>query len=295
VEGPEERRVLRLRLRPIATDGPPWQFGSGYFVASGRVLTAAHVLVPPDGDVPVSVGHACEALLWPSDDTTTWLPAHVVWVDPDADVALVAVDEGTAWEPVRFGHLVGADVRAWMAAGFPIAALHETRRFSETAFGRFSPLGKSEVDGLSLTVESRTPRALTEEETGWAGLSGAAIFCGRHLVGVVTTDPVAWEVSIEGVRLATVVQSASFAAALGGAAVVERAAVDASVAPAPDAPRVKGALISVSVESWRNRDQLRRDLREALLARQRIISVVGPARRRQECRRREGARRVRAT
>jgi V8-like Glu-specific endopeptidase len=48
-------RVVRTRIQ-VAGGGDRFTFGSGYLVAPGRVLTAAHVLVAPRQDPPARKG-----------------------------------------------------------------------------------------------------------------------------------------------------------------------------------------------------------------------------------------------
>jgi hypothetical protein len=276
--------VLRVRFPPSDRPGPPWTFGSGYVVAPSRALTAAHVLAPPHGSPVAEVGAACEVLVWPCDDDVQWAPATIAWTDTEHDLALLNVpsvaDEG-AWSAVPFGALEGADPRNWYGVGFPIAGLEETSRRSEGAWGRLSPASLVGADRFALTVESREPVDRVDGETGWAGLSGAAVFCGEHLVGVVTKDPGAWEHSLEASRIAAVGVGTAFATALGVAPIVERADPEPAALPAAavakDEPlRVVGARVSALVESWRDRDELRRDLRDVLLrGTPRIVSVFG--------------------
>ena len=72
--GLEELRVVRTRVERDRARGV-FEFGSGYVIASGVVLTAAHVLEPVEG-VPAEVGQDCEVLRW---GTETWEPAVVRW------------------------------------------------------------------------------------------------------------------------------------------------------------------------------------------------------------------------
>ena len=71
-------------------------------------------------------------------------------------------------------------------------------RQAEHAFGRTSPISDRAAGRLALSVESREA---TGDDSPWAGLSGAAVFCGDHLVGVVTTDPGTYAKSLAGRRV----------------------------------------------------------------------------------------------
>jgi Trypsin-like peptidase domain len=197
-------------------------FGSGYLIATGLVLTASHVLQSPDSLKQPSPGDGCEVLAWPCESAEGWLPASVTWADSDHDIALVSVASNFATSPVRFGRFESAAVVPWEAIGFPIASLDAEGRQPETAFGR-TPFSQAPSGRLALTVESREPRAREGGGSGWAGLSGAAVFSGERLVGVVTTDPGDWKRSLEAMRITTVTDVDGFREALGGTLVIEQA------------------------------------------------------------------------
>jgi tetratricopeptide (TPR) repeat protein len=218
MDGLDDTRVVRLRVAPLDQEGRRWRFGSGYLAGPGRILTACHVLRPPDTEQLPTRGDSCDVLLWPCDSDEGWLPASVEWVDPDRDVAVVALSSDRAVPAVRFGRLAGAPVLSWRARGFPIAALGSEGRQPESAWGRLSPAGEG---SLALTVESRRPGKRHDGESGWAGLSGAAVFCGAYLVGVVTTDPAQWVRSLEASSVAPVTEDGEFREALGHHAMAE--------------------------------------------------------------------------
>lgn len=220
--GVEELRAFRVRVRPLDGDGPPWRFGSGYLVATGMVLTSRHVLQPPDSAKQPEQGDGCEVLAWPCD-SDDWQPASLAWADSDHDVALVSVASSFTAVPVQFGRFEDTAVVPWTAVGFPIASIHTGGRRSEAAYGRLSPISQGLGGRLALTVESRKARPREDGDTGWAGLSGAAVFCGVHLVGVVTIDPFAWENSLEAARITTVTDIRGFRECLGGSPVLEQA------------------------------------------------------------------------
>jgi FHIPEP family/ATPase family associated with various cellular activities (AAA) len=209
--GPAEERVFRVRVPGESTGAQgPWRFGSGYTVASGRVLTASHVLIPPDRVANPRVGEPCEVLRWPCDDDN-WQPSVVLWVDNERDLALISASTSVDVPDVRFGRLDGNDVELWQAIGFPLASLGTSGRHADPASGTTRGLG---LGTLQLTVTSRNPRPRSDDESGWAGLSGAAVFCGDCLVGVVSKDLEAWEKSLEATEIAPVVSIAGFAGAL---------------------------------------------------------------------------------
>lgn len=212
--GVDRSRVVRLRVAPSTGEGPPWMFGSGYLVAKGRVLTAAHVLSPPDQEEHPQRGQKCEVLAWPCN-TDDWLSSSAEWVDPERDVAVVSLDLiPPAGATVRFEGLQGGDPVDWSAVGFPIATVDASGRQPEQVFGRTSPISEAPAGRLALTVESRQPVDAGDYDS-WAGLSGAAVICGEALAGVVTADHRRWRASLEATRIETVIGDAGFTHALG--------------------------------------------------------------------------------
>jgi hypothetical protein len=184
----DERRVVRLRTPA---------FGSGYQVDADLVLTAAHVLR----------SGACEVL----SSAGAWLPARVVARAPDLDLAVVQVAGLPPIEgPVRWGRLRGgASELRWDAIGFPVAGGREP----EHAWGTVSPQTGTPGRRLGLTLSSRDARS-SVDASGWAGLSGAAVFCGDVLIGVVTDDPAGFDNSLGAVRVAAIADHPDLHAAL---------------------------------------------------------------------------------
>jgi hypothetical protein len=115
--------------------------------------------------------------------------------------------------------MTGADPLDWSAVGFPVASLEDQAgRQAEHAFGRTSPISDRAAGRLALTVESREARG---GGSPWAGLSGAAVFCGDHLVGVITADPGTYARSLVGRRAEDFCEDSGLARLLGSAPVVE--------------------------------------------------------------------------
>jgi tetratricopeptide (TPR) repeat protein len=272
----EQHRVVRTRV-PFRAD--VWVFGSGYLVAPGRVLTARHVLA--DQGAEPHVGQSCQVRAWPCGPAETWTDGTVVWLHPSADVAMIAVDGmGGGLKPVPWGRVEGSEPLHWTATGYPLAALDDLDRREEGVYGRLAPGTAASIGGLALTVESRSAQSAPQGGSGWAGLSGAAVFSGGHLIGIVTTDPAQWAESLEGIRSSALIDDADLFVCLGAmielGSVVGQAGVVAQ--GGADGHRVVGERVSVGVESWQDRDQLRAELRACLLSGQaskRILSVTG--------------------
>jgi tetratricopeptide (TPR) repeat protein len=209
--------VVRTRIQ-VAGGGDRFTFGSGYLVAPGRVLTAAHVLVAPREDPPARKGQTCEVLCSGADEV--WLPAEVLWVEAAFDLAVVGVEAGSGLAPLRWGRVEGDEPLMWSAVGYPVASLDEGGRQPEHAWGETSAITQAPAEKLGLTVNSRHAR-LSATTSGWAGLSGAAVFCDRRLVGVVIADPSGYEGSLVARRLEAVADDRSLHEALGGWVVFE--------------------------------------------------------------------------
>lgn len=211
--GLDERHVVRTSV--AVPDGSGlYRLGSGYVIATGLVLTAAHVLEPAEGTA-AEKGQFAEIARMGAD----WEPATVAWVDPDRDIAVLSCPTLTAPAVVRWGRLVGSDPIEWGAAGFPVASVDpKFGRQVEHAFGRTSPITGREAGRLALSVESREAKG---RDSPWAGLSGAAVFCAEFLVGVVTADSGNYAKSLVGQRAEDFCQASQLTELLGQALVLE--------------------------------------------------------------------------
>jgi hypothetical protein len=211
--GLEERRVVRTAAS-WAVDGDLYNLGSGYLIADRLVLTAAHVLGSAEGVLP-QAGQTVEV----ARIGGKWLRATVAWVDAPRDVAVLSCAGLRANGMVQWGRLAGSAPLDWGAVGFPVASVDRDKgRQPEHAFGRTSPISDIEVGRLALTVESRRPIG---GDSPWAGLSGAAVFCGDYLVGVVITDRGTYAKGLVGRRVEDFCYDPGFAQLLGGIPVLE--------------------------------------------------------------------------
>ncbi|MFJ4621457.1 FxSxx-COOH system tetratricopeptide repeat protein [Streptomyces sp. NPDC088812] len=177
--------------------------GTGYLVTDGLVLTAYHnVRHAGSGS-----GRAVEVrrLALHGQQPTAWLAAQVLWPeqppgidqDPHTDAALLLITD-PAWRPpaaaapVRWGRLPvpgGARTRvACVAVGFPEAEHRDGHRDTKQIGGHIETLSGLKSGLITAHVdEVATPRA-TGGPSSWSGASGAALFCGDLLTGVLTTD-----------------------------------------------------------------------------------------------------------
>ncbi|WP_196222603.1 type IV secretory system conjugative DNA transfer family protein [Micromonospora sp. CP22] len=177
-------------------DGRPSR-GTGLLIAPGVVLTAAHVV---DGAEPADI----EVRRADTEDPRAWTTAtaRILSADPDLDAAVVLLD--TIWdhvdgdeEPIEIAHIDVDEPLPFRAIGFPdvqtAEPVHaEERRDLEDVRGVTAPYSADRQKLLSLDVTSARPLnvrpARRRDESGWAGLSGAAVWSSGLLVGVIVTD-----------------------------------------------------------------------------------------------------------
>ncbi|MBX6386666.1 MAG: trypsin-like peptidase domain-containing protein, partial [Microbispora sp.] len=163
-----------------------WSFGSGYLIASNLVLTARHVVAD-------DAGTSFDGLSVRFIANGRPLACRLAWAGAGSlDAALLRITDSGATEckPVRWGQLAAATPEmACQAVGFPLAmeqpgGLRDTEHLS----GSINP-GTGLLSGrLHITASSAAPK-----EGTWVGMSGAALFCGPLLTGVIVEDPAAFE------------------------------------------------------------------------------------------------------
>jgi hypothetical protein len=263
----DNHRIVRTAV-PLAAGGDLYNLGSGYLIADRLVLTAAHVLERAKG-VAAQEGQSAEAARIGGD----WQAATVAWVDATSDVAVLSCPGLRADGGVRWGRLAGSDPVKWGAAGFPVASADDAAgRQAEHVYGRTSPISDRAAGRLALTVESR--RAIGSDSP-WAGLSGAAVFCGDHLVGVVTTDPATYAKSLIGRRAEDFCQDPEFAQLLGGVPALEDVE---DIAREPGLPDLRSTLPSRN-PSFTGREQdlqaLAAEAKGRTLLAQRLVGMGG--------------------
>jgi tetratricopeptide (TPR) repeat protein len=181
VQQDHANRVVAVRGR---------SFGTGYLLGPYLILTAADVVAAgPGGDENPQIQFS---------GRTEWLDCAVVWFRDDAEVdaALMRITS-PYWTPpdhlvpVRWGRLTGPDAdQAWDAVGFAdtdpaVSGLRDTERIS----GTVNP-GSRRGKRYAARIISTASQDLGDSSS--AGLSGAAMFCGELLTGVIVVDPAQW-------------------------------------------------------------------------------------------------------
>jgi Tetratricopeptide repeat/Trypsin-like peptidase domain len=221
--------------------------GSGYFVDARRVLTAAHVVG--------AVGSRARVRSLGQRDS---VPADVSWRDEDHDLALLELTgdgvPGADWEPAVLGVVEGNDRIACRAVGFPDAQIHrrdegQLVRDTEAIQGQIDPLtGVKAGSLLTVHIEGSVPKDPKDGQgTPWAGISGAALFCGPVLVGVLLIDPLNFERRLIARGLAEVARDPDLIAALGLADAPEPVPVRAAAPdrPMPPEPTLEAPLVRI--------------------------------------------------
>ena len=166
--GIERARVVEV-YSAASTSG---RVGSGYLVSDRLVLTAG-AAAGRDGSTDVRRA-----------GSGGWVAASAVWFAADADAAVLELDApcylGGSPATLRWGEVAGRDTVAVMAIGFPSAEGRPGHvRDPEPFIGTLGPVG-------------RVPFAITPSGRrglhGADGMSGAALFAGADLVGVLLVE-----------------------------------------------------------------------------------------------------------
>ncbi|MFF7169337.1 trypsin-like peptidase domain-containing protein [Streptomyces pseudovenezuelae] len=201
------------RLVSLSANG---RRGSGYLLTPELILTAGHCVGPKGSEVTARAYARHEGSYDLSEERHTFRVA--VRGDEEPDYALL---ESTADDPfrtaqdgpsgeVRLGRLIGEGAVAAQALGFPKSGVQQagTRQLvtPEDVRGRVLPLTGARREVRRLNLQIRTGSSpLARGASLWSGMSGAALFSGDHLIGVITED----RATIEG-RLIALPVSAVF-------------------------------------------------------------------------------------
>ena len=170
--------------------------GTGYRLSSAAIITARHV----------TAGAAEIYVRFPlTRDSETWLKVVNTWFPKSAacDIALVYIgDEETDVPPVQIGRLGrGSGTFSWTAIGFPLFKLRQACapagdralafRDSEGLTGTINSSSNLREGTYSAHIETTIPdpsaiQQVADAQTPWEGISGAAVWIGEHLVGIVS-------------------------------------------------------------------------------------------------------------
>jgi trypsin-like peptidase len=186
-------RVAQLAVERGA--GDEGSRGSGYLIAPGRVLTAAHV---------VAAASVVRVRLDVGQDTEIDVQADRWWADPagheGTDLAVVTIPEaatvGRRVESARFGRISdSAAVLIVDAFGFPRFKLRDDPagagqrrvfRDFEQAGGHAPVAANRRQRTLAVYLNDPPPRQPPKREPSpWEGMSGGPVWAAGRIVGVV--------------------------------------------------------------------------------------------------------------
>lgn len=187
-------------------------YGSGYLITPRLVLTARHVFasatsaswpMAPEGAIQslgsIAAGDErlrCRVRLLSRETGGQFSDAMVVWWDAAHDVALVLVVDG-AWRPpaemapVAWSDLQGVEPRRCLAVGFPAAEAttgESYMRDSRELSGTIPPASRYKQQRWAIHVDHQIGTVAKTVDSSWSGMSGAAVFVGGAIVGIIETD-----------------------------------------------------------------------------------------------------------
>jgi hypothetical protein len=172
--GIERARVVEVHAQTSATR----RAGSGYQISDRLLLTHGGI-----------VGGVGRTDVRPAG-TAVWASASVVWRARAGDVAVLEVDEPSVlmWSPaaVRWGLVAGRRPVSVTAMGFPPSADGER---PHRARDTHQFVGQLVPDGLPVAAASIPVTAAGSGRPTGDGMSGAALFAGAELVGVLVAEP----------------------------------------------------------------------------------------------------------
>ena len=180
-----QEQVLEVRARRPDSDLDA--VGSGFLLPGRLALTAAHVVFADSGEsfdqVVVRVGNGEE-----------FVRARVVWPTRRgaSDAALLEIVDGAQKLPrrvraVRWGKITGSGTQIPCdATGFPrVLRDPDKGRDTEHISGFINPGNRLRGGRYDISLDSSAPEP---GGSPWAGMSGAALFSGDLLIGIVIID-----------------------------------------------------------------------------------------------------------
>jgi hypothetical protein len=184
----ESAHPARERLAVVRTGTTQ---GSAYLLSPRLALTAAHVVSQGPGTIRLSALGGTGKVI-----------CHVGWIRTDMEITLLVpagvrpfttaplAPELPLAQLTDLGPFTGCQ-----GIGFPRVARDAAGALESEQFtGTLHP-GSGLVRGgrWSLALDGTRPATRADGRSPWAGLSGAALFAGAALAGVVCGDPAAWQ------------------------------------------------------------------------------------------------------
>ena len=202
---------------------------TGHVIGDRLVLTAWH----STAGRTVDDGAALQVRVFDQDGCSAWAAARRIWpttvpdlgTRPGSDVALLEVTDPdwvppTGLEPVRFGRIATSEPLVCRAVAFPRAEMRpDTERGTKGIEGRTEPHTALGQGLLAFHVTNSVPRG----EDEWSGGSGAALYCGEVIIGVLVVDQDGYGgTQLRAADLAVLADHSDFAEALRAAGVQAR-------------------------------------------------------------------------
>ncbi|MEU3528582.1 tetratricopeptide repeat protein [Streptomyces sp. NPDC038707] len=185
--------------------------GSGYLLNSRLILTSAHLFDGNDNAhvaVPGGTGVQRCRLIWRRYDEA----CDAALLEANED--LVADASKCQISHIKWGRISG--LSAWdgcEAIGYPRISFWEgTRPDTEQIVGTLKP-GSSVLRGRYVLDSAHSAPPMTDDssQSPWQGMSGAALFVGDYLIGVVCGDPVQWgHARVEAVPVSALLSDPDF-------------------------------------------------------------------------------------
>lgn len=202
------------RVAAVHAKGSLEQIGSGYLVARGMILTAAHIPIKAG----LTTGDSVQVLFFGG---SRWMKATIAWLGNSGhlDGALLRLDQPDEWlaqSIVRWGRFPDAAPVSAAAIGFPTSILRpgESLRH-EMLVASITPPADLVTGLLTLHAQTSVPSDI-DAGSPWAGMSGAALLSGPNLVGLIVIDPNGYgNDRLRAVPIASLLDAEGFTEALG--------------------------------------------------------------------------------
>jgi len=203
--------------------------GSGYQISKDMVLTAAHVVTDA-----MIINVRMDADL----EAEFMTAATVTWRDANVDLAVLALSQQrpASVVPPRFARLHDRPGEIEIhTAGFPKWKMRtdpDGRTFRDfcSATGTVATLSNRRTGTLEMAL--RAPAADAASHSPWEGMSGAAVWAGDHIIGVVVVHHTAEGLGVlTGARIDRALRDAADATGVRLGAVLD---VDLAMLPYPN-------------------------------------------------------------
>jgi len=181
MQGLDPSRIALIITTQTEPEAIRW--GTGYLVTSDLVLTAKHV-VTTAGSISLRF------LLHPENRVVRGASRDLAWHSETLDAVLLRLDRPIDVPGLpRWRNSRPEKDENWESTGFPVASTDVIDRFTEfTAAGlngQLNYLGGSGTLQPNLELQVNNPPV----SPGWKGISGAPVFVGEELVGIIKSYP----------------------------------------------------------------------------------------------------------